>query len=315
MAEVIEAVEAAHADMARGLASQPSPTSLHLASSSAQFLAMPSLADRQGLAAVKLLADIPDNAAIQLPVQRSVLVLVSQSTGACAGIIHGQIPTRIRTAAASAVATRYLSRTESQILGLIGAGDLAVEHVRAIREVRDIGRVLVWSRQPSTVARFTQQVHQSFPEMVIESAASARDVVEGADIVCTLTPAKDPVVQGAWFKPGLHVNAVGAPPRADHREIDSMGMSRARLVLDSIGTAMSEFGDVLLALADGAISQEHVGIELGDVIIGNSPGRRSQDDITLYNSVGLGIQDLAIGGLLLARAWQKGVGKQIDLGA
>ena len=132
------AVEAAQGDVARGTASQPSPTALELASSSAKFLMMPSLADRQGLASVKLLADIPDNRMRELPVQRSVLILVWQATGACAAIIHGQIPTRIRTAAASAVATRHLARPDSRILGLIGAGDLAVEHVNAIMQVRPI---------------------------------------------------------------------------------------------------------------------------------------------------------------------------------
>jgi ornithine cyclodeaminase/alanine dehydrogenase len=276
---------------------------------------MPSLADRQGLAAVKLLADIPDNKERELPVQRSVLVLVWQATGACAAIIHGQIPTRIRTAAASAVATRHLSRPDSRVLGLIGAGDLAVEHVNAMMQVRPIERVLVWSRNPATVARFAARVKLTFPDLAIDRAASPRAVVEGSDIVCTLTPSREPVVEGAWFKPGLHINAVGAPPRADHREIDSAGLARARVFLDSLGTAMHESGDVLLALADAAITKEQVATELGQVIAGVVPGRTARDDVTLYKSVGIGIQDLAIGGLLLERARQKGVGLEIDLGA
>lgn len=315
MSEVIDVIEAAHADIARGSALQPSPTALSLASSSATFLMMPSLADRQGLASVKILADIPGNTARNLPVQRSVLVLVRQDTGSCAGIIHGQIPTRIRTAAASAVATRHLARADSRVLGLVGAGDLAVEHVRAILEVRPMERVLVWSRNPATVAKFTAQVSLNFPSLAIESAASPRDVVERSDIVCTLTPSREPLVEGAWFRPGLHINAVGAPPRPDHREIDSAGLAKARVFLDSIATAMHESGDILLALADGAITREQVATELGDVITGAAAGRVSRDDITLFNSVGIGMQDLAIGSLLLERARQKGVGMQIDLGA
>ena len=315
MSEVIAAVEAAHADVARGIALQPSPTALSLASSSAAFLIMPSLADRQGLAAVKLLADIPGNAARELPVQRSILVLVSQLTGGCVGIIHGQIPTRIRTAAASAVATKHLSRPDSRTLGLVGAGDLAIEHVRAILEVRPIDRVLVWSRNPATVARFTSHVNHSTTGLKIESMASPQDVVGHSDIVCTVTPSRDPVVHGAWFRPGLHINAVGAPPRPDHREIDSAGIAKARVFLDSIGTAMHESGDILLALADGTITKDHVANELGDVITGALKGRVSPDDITLYNSVGIGIQDLAIGALLLKKAHQEGVGTKIDLTA
>lgn len=315
MAEVIEAVEAAHADTSRGTAVQPTPTAMALASSTGAFLVMPSLADRQGLAAVKLLADLPGNAAHGLPVQRSVVILVSQATGACQAIFHGQIPTRIRTAAASAVATRHLSRADSRILGLVGAGDLAIEHVSAIAHVRPISTVRVWSRNPATVARFVEQVSLRHPEFVLETAHSARDVVEGSDIVCTVTPSREPLVEGAWFQPGLHLNAVGAPPRPDHREIDSAGMARGRLFVDSIGTALHESGEILLAIADGTITRDQVSSELGQVITGHVPGRLTSQDITVYNSVGLGIQDLAIGGLLLERARSRNVGMKINLGA
>ena len=266
MAEVIAAVETAHADVSGGTAAQPSPVAMSLKSSSASFLAMAALADRQGLAGVKLLADIPDNSKRQLPVQRSVLVLVSQETGACEAIMHGQIPTRVRTAAASAVATRHLARPDSRVLGLIGAGDLAVEHVHALLQVRSFERVLVWSRTPATAARFIERIGRDFPSLDVETAASPREVVEASDVVCTLTPSREPVVEGAWFKPGLHVNAVGAPPRPDHREIDSAGMARARVFVDSMGTAMHDLGDLLLAIADGTISEAQVVAELGDVI-------------------------------------------------
>jgi alanine dehydrogenase len=315
MAEVIEAVEAAHADMSSGTAAQPAATAMKLPSGTGAFLAMPALADRQGLAVVKLLADIPDNTARSLPMQRSVALLVSQETGAPVAIFHGQIPTRIRTAAASAVATRHLSRTDSRILGLIGAGDLAVEHVRAIREVRSIERVVVWSRSSATVARFIERVGRDFPDLVLEGVASPEDVFAQADIVCTLTPSREPHVKGAWFKPGQHINAVGAPPRPDHREIDSAGMARARVFLDSLPMAMHDSGDLLLAIAEGAITVEQASTEVGDVITGAAPGRAAADEITLFNSVGLAIQDLAIGSLIVARAREKGVGKEIDLAA
>ncbi|WP_448955796.1 ornithine cyclodeaminase family protein [Labrys neptuniae] len=315
MAEVIDAVETAHADISNGIAAQPAAVALTLASSTAAFLAMSALADRQGLAVVKLLADIPENTTRNLPMQRSVVLLVSQETGAPTAIIHGQIPTRIRTAAASAVATRYLSRPDSRVLGVIGAGDLAVEHVRAIREVRPIERVLVWSRTVTTAARFIERVGRDFPDLMLEVATSPQDVFASSDIVCTLTPSRDAHVQGAWFKPGQHINAVGAPPRPDHREIDSAGMARARIFLDSVPMAMHDSGDLLLAIADGTITKEQASIEIGDVITGAAPGRTSTDDITLFNSVGLAIQDLAIGNLLVARARQKGVGKEIDLAA
>ncbi|WP_119255421.1 ornithine cyclodeaminase family protein [Shinella zoogloeoides] len=315
MAEVIEAVEAAHADMSSGKAAQPAAVAMKLPSGSGAFLAMPALADRQGLAVVKLLADIPDNPGRSLPMQRSVALLVSQATGAPVAIFHGQIPTRIRTAAASAVATRHLSRPDSRVLGLIGAGDLAVEHVRAIREVRGIERVVVWSRSAATVARFIERVGRDCPELVLEGAASPENVFAEADIVCTLTPSREPHVKGAWFKPGQHINAVGAPPRPDHREIDSAGMARGRVFLDSVPMAMHDSGDLLLAIADGAITAEQAATEIGDVITGAALGRTSAEEITLFNSVGLAVQDLAIGDLIVARAREKGIGMEIDLTA
>lgn len=313
MAEVVAAVEAAHADVSAGAAAQPAAVALSLPSSSAAFLAMPALADRQGLAVVKLLADIPDNAARSLPTQRSVIMLVSQATGAPAAILHGQIPTRIRTAAASAVASRRLSRPDSRVLGLVGAGALAVEHVRSHLEVRPIERVVVWSRTAATVYRFMEQIAADFPNLIVDHAASPAAVFAEADIVCTLTPSREPLVEGAWFRPGQHVNAVGAPPRPDHREIDSAGMARARVFLDSVDMAMHDSGDLLLAIADGAITREEAATELGDVITGAATGRTSPDEITLFNSVGLAIQDLAIGGLLIERAREKGVGQEINL--
>lgn len=315
MAEVVEAVETAFADISDGTAAQPAATAMSLASSTATFLAMPALADRQGYAVIKLLADIPDNAARDLPVQRSLIALVSQADGAVAAILHGQIPTRVRTAAASAVATRHLSRQDSRVLGLIGAGALALEHIRSHLEVRPIERVLVWSRTAATVSRLIENASREFPGLVVEAAASRPDVFANADVVCTLTPSREPIVEGAWFKPGLHVNAVGAPPRPDHREIDSAGMARARVVLDSIPMSMHDSGDLLMALAEGAITMEQVATELGDVITGKALGRTSAEDITLFNSVGLAIQDLAICSLIVNSARKKGVGQEINLAA
>lgn len=313
MAEVIEAVERAHADVARGTAVQPAPVAMALPSGPAAFLAMAALADRQGLATVKLLADVPGNAARGLPVQRSVAMLVSQETGACEAIFHGQVPTRMRTAAASAVATRHLARTDSRVLGLIGAGDLAVAHVAALLAVRPFERVVFWTRRPESATRFAERIAARHPDVAVAALATPREVVESADVVCTLTPAREPIVVGAWFRPGLHLNAVGAPPRPDHREIDAAGMGRSRRFLDSRATALHESGDLVLAIAEGTVAPSDVGAELGEVIVGAAPGRTSPDDITLYNSVGIAMQDLAIGSLILARARAAGVGLEIDL--
>lgn len=311
--EVIDAVELAHADLANQLAIQPAPSTLSFDPSDSAVLPMAARAKRQGLSVVKLLSDIPNNAARGLPVQRSVIVLVSEATGACEAIIDGQIPTRQRTAAASAVATRHLARRDSRVLGLVGAGNLAVEHVGAIAAVLPIVRVLVWSRTQKTVDSFIKRVNSLHPGLEVEAVGSAEDVVRRSELVCTLTPSREPLVRGEWFSAGQHINAVGAPPRADHREIDSIGIARAKLFVDSVATALKKSGDVLLAIADGAIGEGDVHRELGDVISGKAPGRSNADEITLFNSVGIALQDLAIGSLLVQRARANNIGLELDM--
>jgi alanine dehydrogenase len=312
MRAVIDAVELAFADMSRRTASQPAPSTLSLSAIDARFLPMAAMAERQKHAVVKLLADIPGNRAKGLPPQRSVVVLSSIETGECIAMLDGMLVTRQRTAAASAVASRHLARPNSKVLGLVGAGGLAAAHIEAMLEALPIENVLVWSRSSATLAAFVGRAGSRFPHLKIRGAASPRDVVEGSDVVCTLTPGKQPIVFGEWFQPGLHLNAVGAPPRADHREIDAAGMARAKVFVDSMATVMHESGDLLLAIADGAMNDTHVVTELGDVIVGRAGGRTAPDEITLYDSVGIAMEDLVTADLIVRAAQAANVGINFD---
>ncbi|CAN7539529.1 ornithine cyclodeaminase family protein [Arthrobacter sp. LjRoot14] len=311
MPATIAAVERVFAGLSRGTAVQPAPDSLLLPSSDARFLPMAALSGAEELASVKLLADIPANRESSLPTQRSTIMLVSQLTGETLAILDGKVPTRVRTAAASAVATKLLARPGSTTLGLVGAGALAVAHVEAMLSVLPIEHVVVWSRSADTVAAFCAEI--SHHGLNITRAASVREVVEAADVLCTLTPAVEPLVKGEWFTPGLHVNAVGSRPRADHREIDSAGMVRARVFVDSLATARAKSGGLIIPVAEGVMGFEDVEAELGDVAAGTRPGRVSAEDVTLFNSVGIGLQDLAIGRLLYDAALSKGVGTRVAL--
>ncbi|MFP3461556.1 ornithine cyclodeaminase family protein [Arthrobacter globiformis] len=311
MPGTITAVERVFAGLSRGTAIQPAPDSLLLPSSDARFLPMAALSGTDGLASVKLLADIPANGAANLPTQRSTIMLVSQLTGETLAILDGKVPTKVRTAAASAVATKLLARPASTTLGLVGAGALAVAHVEAMLAVRPIENVLVWSRSADTVAAFCRETAQY--GLNITRAASVREVVEGADVLCTLTPAVEPLVKGEWFRPGLHINAVGSRPRPDHREIDSAGMARARVFVDSLATAKAKSGGLIIPVTEGAMDFEDVAAELGDVAAGIKAGRRGDEDVTLFNSVGIGLQDLAIGRLLYDAALSGGIGTHVEL--
>jgi ornithine cyclodeaminase/alanine dehydrogenase len=309
---IYQAVEQAHADLTTGAAKSPAPAQLPLPD---EGTALPMVASSKRLRAsvVKMLSDMPHNGDHGLPSQRSTILLMSALTGECEAVLDGRLITAIRTAAASAVATAHLAPHNSSILGLIGAGTLAVEHTRAICRGRPIEKVLVWSRSTSTVERFRERTTDL--DIQIEFAESPRHVLSAADIVCTLTPSRNPIVDGAWFRPGLHLNAVGAPPRADHREIDGHGMGGCRLVVDSIPTALSKSGDVLLAIAEGHLSADDVDVELGDVIVRPELGRRSDDDVTLFNSVGIGLQDLVSAQTIIDAAAQRGIGSTVVLTA
>jgi alanine dehydrogenase len=308
--EVRAAVERGLGALGRGDWQNPPPRAMALPEDGT---AIPMAAAGGEFASVKLLCDLPGNRHRALPVQRSSIVVVSAVTGECVALLDGRAVTAIRTAATTAVATDLLARSCAPVLGLVGAGNLAIEHARAISAVRRIEQIVVWSRRPATVETFRAGVAEL--DIPVHTVASVAEVVATADVVCTLTPSREPLVRGAWLRPGQHVNAVGAPPRSDHREVDGEAMRRARIVVDDLGTAMAKSGGVLLALTDGAITEDDLRSELGHIVSGATPGRTSDTDITLFESVGMGLQDLATAELVIARARSLGVGVGVDLTA
>ncbi|TCK63757.1 ornithine cyclodeaminase family protein [Curtobacterium sp. PhB136] len=315
--DAIAAVEAVHADLGSGAMVQPAPVTLG-GTDDALFLPMAVRSDRLGFAAVKLMADIPANVGTALPSQRSTILVSSVSTGECIAVIDGAGITRVRTAAASAVATRHLARPDSRVLGLVGAGNLAIEHVRAISAVRPIEQVVVWSRSSSTVERFREQLAEAgdgATDVAVVVAEDPHDVVERTDVLCTLTPSVEPIVRGAWLHRGQHVNAVGARPRPTHRELDATAMARGTLVVDSAATARAKSGDLVLAIAEGALRTNARLVELGEVVAGLASGRASEDEITVFDSVGLAAQDLAVAAAVIQLAQRHGVGETVHLSA
>ena len=309
---VIDAVATAHAELAGGTAHQSleAPTPL---ADGAVMLPMCASLGAPPAAGVKVLTDVPGNPARALPKQQSTIIVIDPLTGGCRGILDGVEITRHRTAAASAVATRHLARATVQTLGLIGAGAQASSHLRALSSVRDFERVTVWSRSRATAERFAaRHADDGRPIQILDSPEA---VVRSADVLCTLTPSLEAYVRGEWCAPGLHVNAVGAPPRPDHREIDTNGIIRSLLVVDDRAAATSRSGEVCIPIAEGAITADHIHAELGQLIIGTRTGRTREDQITLFNSVGLAIQDVATASRILDAAETEGIGLQVDLSA
>ena len=322
IAPVIEAVEAAHAAICQGQASQIVESPLPLLSDSAVMLPMAAAlgagpANGHGnaaaaIAGVKVMTDAPANRRRSLPAQNSTITLIDPSNGICLALIDGVEITRYRTAAASAVATRHLARDSVDTLGIVGAGALARTHLMAMLAVRDFARVLVWSRSRETAQRFVDE-SSAIHTLPITCVASPEAVVRGSDVVCTLTPSRDPLIRGEWFEPGLHINAVGAPPRPDHREIDTEGLLRSTVVVDDLGAATTRSGEICIPIAEGAFRADDIDAELGEVVLHKRPGRRRADQITLFNSVGLAIQDMAAARHVLAQASIEGIGTEVDL--
>lgn len=267
-----------------------------------------------GLATAKLLVDRPSSLAEGRPSQTSVVVLTDPRTGRAEAILHGAVPTRLRTAAVTAVATDVLASPDADVLGLVGAGALAVEHALAIAQVRRLRRIHVWSRTLRTVDRFRADLGREWPQAVeVVAEPDPESVVRAADIVTTLTPSEQPVVSGAWLRPGQHLSLVGARPRHDQREGDALALHAGPLVVDHRASVEAHSGDYRLAHhpADGRLPR--IRGEIGEVLRGAVPGRRTPEEITVFDSVGAGAQDTAVCALLVQVAREKGVGVEVEL--
>ncbi|MGV9866099.1 ornithine cyclodeaminase family protein [Rhodococcus koreensis] len=307
---VFDAVAQELADLSSGIAHNPAPSSMEGADGG-RIIPMVARSGAAELAVVKVLSDLPGNPDRGLPRQRSTLLVTSTRTGQCVAVLDGRAITAIRTAAASAVATQYLARPGRAVVGVVGAGNLAIEHVRAIAGVRDIDSVVVWSRSQSTIDRFRAGIDDMGVE--VTDAHSVQQLASEADIICTLTPSVEPILCGRWLPGGVHLNVVGAAPRPEEREVDGAAMARSRVIVDSRSTALSKSGDAMLAIAEGAITESDIDVELGDVITGRRIGRSADSEITLFDSTGIGLEDLAVARLVIDRALELGVGTQIDL--
>lgn len=313
---LVAALAAAHERLARAEASQPVPVGVAVGAGGEadrpSVIPMTATDRELGVSVVKLLADAPGNRAAGQPAQRSTVALFDNATGACLALVDGRDLTRMRTAAVSALATRTLA-SDAATLGVVGAGALAVEHVIAHARVVGTKRVVVWSRSGRTQRAFAEAVREALGAGVdVQPARHPQEVVESCATVCTLTPSVEPYLEAAWLRAGHHINAVGSPPRPAYGEVRPDAMLGSDLVaVDSRGVALAESGNVRAAV-DAGLDPGGL-VELGEILAGRRPGRRSGAEITVFNSVGVGLQDLAASMLLLERARASGRGRRIRL--
>lgn len=297
---------------AQGRVTQPLRTVLRPPGAGAAMAAMPchSAGPEQGGFALKTVLHAPDNIARGRPAVTGVLLLFDPDTGECVALLDAASVTAIRTAAVSAVATDALAGPEAGDLALLGAGTQARSHLLAMAAVRKLRSVRVWSRSRRSAEAFREWAARNGVSVEVTDRPAA--ALDGADLVCTVTSAREPFVERGQLAPGTHVNAVGSS-FPDHREIGGTAVRETSVFVDSRESAWAEAGDLLIARDEGLIGEEQVIAELGEVLTGVHPGRRDPEERTLFKSVGLAVQDLAAGLAAVESARAAGEGTEVVL--
>ena len=312
MSDCIDALDAALRDVARGEVVLPVRSIVWLPDRHGLLGVMPGYLGTGSVLGIKVITVMPGNHGTPYDSHQGVVLLFEAEHGRLLSILDATAITAIRTAAASAVATRTLARPDAGDLAVLGTGVQAAAHIEAMRVVRPVRRVRAWSRNPASARAFAaNESARHGIEVVV--AASAREAVDGADLICTVTSACEPVLDGAWIAPGAHVNAVGAcVPRC--RELDSNAVRRARVYVDHRPAALAEAGDLKIPIAEGVIDETHIVGEIGGVLTGTVPGRQTRDEVTLFKSLGIAVEDLAAAARTHANALKAGAGDFIAIG-
>jgi ornithine cyclodeaminase len=311
MADLIEAMESALVAYSRGDVTQPVRTVLEVGPDRAYFGLMPASLDHPPAVGAKLVTVYAKNHDRGLPSHLATIVLLDHATGAIAALLDGRYITEARTAAVSAVSLKLLARPDARTLAILGSGVQARSHLEAIRHVRDLGGVRVWSPSAQNRDTYAREMSAS-TGLEIRAAASASEAVRGADLVVLATSSRTPVVEDGDIAAGTHIMAVGAC-RPDQREMPTALIARARLYVDSLKGALQESGDILLPISEKAITDTHIAGELGGLAGGAVVGRRSADDVTIFKSLGMAVEDVVAARLAVERARASGRGQVFEV--
>ena len=311
MSTCIDLMEGALGSLSRGEVILPLRPVIRIPDTPNAFAVMPAYSGALQAIGAKLISVFPENHGTELESHQGCVVLFDGKRGSPMAVIDAASITAIRTAAVSGLATKWLARKNATTLAILGAGVQARSHLEAMLAVRSFAKVLIWSRTPEHARVLASDLRDpQGPRLeVVNDAATA---VRGADVICTVTASHEPVLRGEWLKPGAHVNAVGASiPSA--RELDTEAVRRSRVFVDRRESALNEAGDLLIPMKEGTIGSDAIIAELGDVVIGRNPGRRGDDDITLFKSLGLAVEDLACAHFLYQRATEESAGTWVEL--
>ena len=309
MPSALKVIENAFTLYGKNLIQMPAKIYLHLDKYKGDFRAMPAYIEGMEACGLKWVNVHPKNRRFGLPAVMAVIILSDPKTGLPLAIMDGTYITNLRTGAAGGIAAKYLARKNSAIVGLVGCGAQARTQLLALKELFRIKLVYVWGNKPEYAKKFLKDTRPFGLTMEIKDKIS--DCVRQADIVVTTTPVRKPIVKSEWIKDGTHINAIGADAKGKE-ELEPKLLKRARIFVDDWQQA-SHSGEINVPLARGIISKKDITATLGEVLTGKKKGRKAAKEITIFDSTGLAIQDIALANLVYKIAVKKKVGSWVGI--
>lgn len=314
MNEAIEAVKVAYASLCNGTAAVPLRTRLPIPNSEALTLFMPAFVSWQdgNALAIKVVSLFPTNPARGLAYIQAAVLVFDAETGRAIALLEGSSLTAIRTGAAGGAAIDILSRVDSKIAAIFGAGAQGHTQLEAACTARSIDTVFIFDADRKKASSFAEEMKgRGVITKDIRVASSAREAIQNADIICTATTSTTPVFHDRDVKAGVHISAVGSY-RPDMQEVPAETIQRARVVVDSRTASLEEAGDLIQPMRAGLFDESHIHAELGEIILGRKPGRQSPDEITYFKSVGIAAQDAMAAQVALNNARKMNIGREVE---
>lgn len=308
--ELISLMANTLAAVSRGEAELPLRWALNVPPERGALVMMPGFLAPAGCAGIKLVSLAPSASALGRPSHLGLVILYDAKGLIPLAILCGSTITKLRTAAATACATKLLARPDSRVLTILGSGEQADAHLHALRDVRHFIQIRIWSRTRANAQKLAN-AHAS-PEWSVQVHDTVESAVDGADVICTLTSSPTPILPGQWVTAGAHVNLVGSSGRAA-AEIDDPLVERSRFFVDFRPSAMAQAGELLNAIDRGRVTPSHIVAELGDVVDGRHPGRESPHEITVFKSLGIAAEDIALAAHVYAKAESAAIGPLFEI--
>lgn len=313
MGECIEAMAGVFGTMAGGDVVQPLRWALWLPDRSGLLGMMPGYVGGDvEMMGIKTVSVMPGNHGTPYDSHQGTVMLFERVNGRLLTIMDASEITAIRTAAVSGLATRLLAREDAHDLAILGTGVQGRSHLAAMLAVRPIERVRLWSRNPDGMANYVAWAKATYG-VEVEGVGDVETAVAGADLICTTTAAPTPILRGEWLSPGVHINAAGSSVRHT-RELDTAAVVGSRLFVDRRESTVNEAGDFLFPKQEGAVDDDHIVAEIGELVVGGKNGRQTNDEITLFKSLGLAIEDIGAAHHIYQKALAQGKGTWVEMG-